>query len=175
MIHQTPDRTTDQLTVLENGAPLTYSYADLMLYHGFGYPGGVAHAFKVMQRALPLLDGGNPPERREIGIRTAFRGPGARDAFEMVTRGLTENRYIVDPTLERPERGETLARYVFVLSYRGNTLRLEIRDGIVRNEFIALGRKPDRTPDEEARLTVLQTDMATRLLATPADAAYDIV
>lgn len=163
------------LTVLENGRKLNYSYADLMHYHGFGFPGGVAHAFKVMERALPLLDAGHPPERREIEIRTAFRGPGARDAFEMVTRGLTEGRYIVDAALERPERGETLMRYVFVLTYRGTAVRLQIREGIVRDEFIGLGRKPDRTPAEEARLELLKRDMADRLLALPAEAAYEVI
>ncbi|MBK8082717.1 MAG: hypothetical protein IPK28_02180 [Devosia sp.] len=163
------------LTVLENGRKLNYSYADLMHYHGFGFPGGVAHAFKVMERALPLLDAGHPPERREIEIRTAFRGPGARDAFEMVTRGLTEGRYIVDAALERPERGETLMRYVFVLTYRGTAVRLQIREGIVRDEFISLGRKPDRTPAEEARLELLKRDMADRLLALPAEAAYEVI
>ena len=162
------------LRVREGGEDLTYGYADLMAYHGFGFPGGVAHGFKVLERALPLLAGGAPPERREIHIRTAFRGPGARDAFEMVTRSLTDNRYVVDAALERPERGETLARYVFELRYRATTLRLQIRDGLVRDEFIALGRKPQRTTDEERRLTYLKQEMAERLMSTPAAEVYDI-
>lgn len=162
------------LHVREAGQDLTYAFADLMHFHGFGFPGGVAHAFKVMERALPLLAKGEPPERREIEIRTAFRGPGARDAFEMVTRSLTEQRYVVDSALERPERGETLMRYVFALSYRGSTVRLQLRDGIVWDEFIALGRKPDRTAAEEDRLVWLKQDMAERLLALPATEVYDI-
>jgi hypothetical protein len=162
------------LHVREGGEDLTYSYADLMAYHGFGFPGGVAHGFKVLERALPLLAGGAAPERREIHIRTAFRGPGARDAFEMVTRALTDSRYVVDAALERPERGETLARYVFELSYRATTLRLQIRDGLVRDEFIALGRKAQRTADEDLRLTYLKQEMAQRLMSTPAAEVYDI-
>lgn len=165
---------TDQITVREAGKTLAYTYADLMLFHGFGFPGGVAHAFKVLQRALPLLDNGAPPERREIVIRTAFRGPGARDAFEMVTRSLTEGHYVVDAALERPERGETLARYVFVLTYRETTVRLQLRDGIVRDEFIALGRKADRDPEDELRLTYLKQEMAQRLLAMGAAEVYDV-
>jgi hypothetical protein len=68
-----------------------------------------------------LLADGAPPERREIAIRTAFRGPGARDAIELVTRATTDGRYVVDAALERPERGTTLMRYVFVLTYRQTT------------------------------------------------------
>lgn len=162
------------LTVLEAGKPLSYTYAELMHYHGFGFPGGVAHAFKVMERALPLLANGEVPERREIAIRTPFKGPGARDAFEMVTRSLTEGRYMVNPELAQPERGETLKGYVFILSYRGTDVRLRIRDGIVRDEFIALGRKPDRTAEEDQRLEWLKQDMADRLLSLPADEIYDL-
>jgi hypothetical protein len=88
--------------VHEAGRELRYTFADLMHYHGFGFPGGVAHAFKVMQRALPLL----APTGRRSGARSRSAprspGPGARDAFEMVTRGLTEGRYVVDAALERP-------------------------------------------------------------------------
>ena len=165
---------TATLHVREGGQDLFYGFDDLMAFHGFGFPGGVAHGYKVLERALPLLAGGEPPERREIEIRTAFRGPGARDAFEMVTRSLTESRYVVDAALERPERGETLARYVFVLSYRGTTVRLQIREGLVRDEFIALGRKADRTAEEDLRLTQLKQEMADRLLATPATEVYDV-
>lgn len=165
-------RSVEQLTVMEDGQQLTYGILDLTRYHGFGYPGGVAHGFKVMQRAFPLLSPDGAPERREIGVRTAFRGPGARDAFEMVTRSLTDGRYEIDEALAQPERGETLMRYVFELSYRTVRVRLHIREGIVRDEFIRLGRKPDRTPDEERRLEELKREMARRLLSMPADAVY---
>ena len=120
-----------------------------------------------------MLSPDAPPERREITIRTAFRGPGARDAFEMVTRCLTEGRYTVDPALAKPGRGETLAGYVFELTYRDRTVRLQIRDGHVRDEFISLGRKPGRTPEEETRLTWLKAEMAARLLALPATEIYE--
>ena len=135
--------TQRQIQVREDGKDLAYGFADIMAYHGFGFPGGVAHAVKVMELALPLLDDGTPPERREIHIRTAFRGPGARDAFEMVTRCLTEGRYTVDPSLERPERGETLARYVFELSYRGKTFCCRSRMGMCVTNSSRLAARPN--------------------------------
>lgn len=164
--------TATTLTVLENGKPLSYAFEDMMHYHGFGFPGGVAHAFKAMERALPLLSPDGPPERREIEICTPFTGPGARDAFEMATRCLTEGRYTVDPALAQPERGEILKGYVFIFTYRGATVRLHIEDGHVREEFIRLARKPERTPTEEERLTSLKQEMADRLLALPAEVLY---
>jgi len=66
--------------VLRDGARiLRFSYADMLRYHGGGSPGGVAHAFKVLERALPLLDVAGTLQRRQIEIETAFGGPGARD------------------------------------------------------------------------------------------------
>jgi hypothetical protein len=98
-----------------------------------------------------------------------------RDTFEAVTRAVTENRFTVDSALERPDRGATLERYVFALTYRGTTVRLEIRDGFVTDEFITLARKSDRSQADEDRLTVLKQEMADRLLAAPADQVYDVV
>ena len=73
-----------------------------MRYHGPGSPGGVAHGFKVLERALPLLAPEGLCERREIVVETAFGGPGARDAFELVTRAVTGDRYHLDPASRAP-------------------------------------------------------------------------
>ena len=43
------------IEVLERGHPMAFSFEDLMRYHGPGSPGGVAHAFKVLERALPRV------------------------------------------------------------------------------------------------------------------------
>lgn len=162
------------IDVIDQGQLIRLSFEDMMRYHGPGFPGGVAHAFKVMERALPLLGDDGPPERREITIHTPFRGPGARDAFEMATRAVTEGRYHVGPALERPGRGTTLERYVFQLTHRDRSVTLQIREGFVIDEFIGLARKLDRTPAEDARLSVLKQEMADRLMSRPAAEVYDV-
>lgn len=162
------------LEVAEDGHPIQFEYADLMRYHGPGFPGGVAHAFKVLERTLPLLGADAPVERRKVEIRTAFRGPGARDAFEMVTRAVTGDRYAVDESLERPERGRVLERYVFHVRYRQREVVLAIRDdGFVVPEFIDLARSEARTAAEDVRLAQLKSEMAERLLSRPAIEVYD--
>ncbi|MCW3048626.1 MAG: hypothetical protein JWO74_2910 [Solirubrobacterales bacterium] len=161
------------IVVIDQGVPIGFSFKELMKYHGPGSPGGVAHAFKVLERALPLLEPGGPPERREITIRTAFGGPGARDGFELVTRAVTEDRYVVDPALARPDRGVALERFVFRLDYRGRTVTVAVREGFVTDEFIALARKQPRSDEEERRLDVLKREMADRVMAYPAIEVYD--
>jgi hypothetical protein len=158
--------------VLEKGRVLSFSFADLMLYHGPGSPGGVAHAFKVMERAFPLLAVDGPLERREIEVATAFGGPGARDGFEMVTRAVSGDRYLIDRGLGRPERGTALERFVFRVDYRARSVTLAIRDGFVTDEFIGLARK-ERSPEEEALLDRLKLEMAERVMSSPASEVYD--
>ena len=162
------------IEVLDSGLPIAFSFEDLMRYHGSHSPGGVAHAYKVLERALPLLDAGAPPERREITVRTAFGGPGARDGFELVTRAVTGDRYVIDAGLARPERGRTLERFVFRLGYRDREVTLLVREGFVTDEFIALARTPDPSPEESERLALLKREMAKRVMASPADAVYDV-
>lgn len=166
--------TQQSIDIVDHGQPISFSFDDMMRYHGPDAPGGVAHAFKVMERVLPLLADGAPPERREITIHTAFGGPGARDAFELVTRAVTESRYQVDPSLERTDRGRTLERYVFRLAYRDRTMTVQVREGLVVDEFVVLAQKEPRTDDEELRLAVLKAEMAVRLMARPAEEVYDI-
>ena len=137
---------TEALTVEEGGRTITFTFDDMMRYHGVHSPGGVAMAFKVMQRAFAALSPDGPTPRREVTVRTAFRGPGARDGFEAVTRGVTDGRYTVDRTLVRPDRGR----------------------------FIDLARADRRTAEQENRLDELKAELAQRVMATPAAAVYDL-
>ncbi len=161
------------IAVLDGAQRIEFSFADMMRYHGPGSPGGVAHAFKVMERAFALLEPGGPPQRRQINVRTAFGGPGARDGFELVTRAVTQDRFSVDPALERPERGRTHERFVFELRLGDRVVTLLLRDGFVSEEFIDLARMPDRTDEQEARLTLLKRRMAELVMGTDARDVYD--
>ncbi|HEX2298801.1 MAG TPA: hypothetical protein VHH34_09835 [Pseudonocardiaceae bacterium] len=165
---------SDTIEVTDQGSVLEFTFTDLMRYHGPGSPGGVAHAFKMLERALPLLAPDGPAERREIGVRTAFGGPGARDGVEMVTRAVTEGRYVVDETLARPDLGPARERFVFRVTYRGRGVTLVLRDGYVGDEFVALVGITERTAEQESRFTVVKQEMANRLLSSAASDVYDV-
>ncbi len=72
-----------EVSVVEGGVPLVYTFGDLMRYHGPSAPGGVAHAFKVLERALPLLDEGTRSSvvRWRSPRRTADRACGTRSRW----------------------------------------------------------------------------------------------
>jgi hypothetical protein len=166
---------SDTIVLLDQGRLVGFSFEDMLRYHGPGSPGGVAHAFKVLERALPLLVANAPPERREITVRTAFGGPGARDAFELATRAVTEGRYALDPSLARPERGLALERFVFRLGHRDRAVTLVLREGYVTEDFIVLTRRDDRTSEDERRLERWKLEMAQRVMAAAAAEVYSAV
>jgi hypothetical protein len=162
------------LEVTERGRTLAFSFEDVLKYHGGGSPGGAAIAFKALECALPLLGAGSPPERREIAIETPFRGPGARDAFECVTRAVSDDRYRIDPALERPDLGRARERFVFRFTCRGGTATLTLRDGLVTDEFIDLARVDPRDAAQEERLDALKADLAERVMARPPADVFDV-
>ena len=165
---------TDSLTVEERGRIITFTFDDMMRYHGPHSPGGVAMAFKVMQRAFAALSPNEPPERRSITVRTAFRGPGARDGFEAVTRAVSDDRYVVDRSLVRADRGRLLEDFVFAVGIGDRTATVLLRDGFVTDEFIDLAHTENRTEAQERRLDELKTQLAQRVMVAHAAEVYDI-
>ena len=92
-----------------------------------------------------------------------------------MTRAVTGDRYAVLPELARPERGNTLARYVFEVSAGDATVTCVLRnDGIVADEFIELTAKPEKTADELAHLEVLKLEMRDRILEREPEMVYDL-
>lgn len=166
---------TSAIVLVDRGRRISFSFDDVLKYHGRGSPGGAAVAFKALERALPLLDpSGAECERREIVVETAFGGPGARDAFEMVTRAVTGERFQVDPALARPERGRVLERFVFRLRYRDRHVTLLLREGFVTDEFIDLARTEGRDAGQERRLDELKRELAERVMASEPGDVFDV-
>jgi hypothetical protein len=162
------------LVVLDQGESISISFDDLLKYHGRSSIAGVAHAFKAMERAFPLLSPGEPPERYDITVESGFPGGGARDAFEMVTRAVTGDRYGVAsdlaPTGAPPAPG---GHFFFRLGYRGTVVDLVARAGLVPDEFVDVACRDAPTEAEAARAQQLKEDMAARLLSLPPDEVYD--
>ncbi|HEV7863492.1 MAG TPA: hypothetical protein VGR20_12355 [Acidimicrobiia bacterium] len=166
--------TSPHLEVRDHGDLLRFSFEDLVKYSGRSSIGGVAHGFKVLERALPLLDGGAAPDREDISIESAFGGGGARDAFEMVTRAVTGDRFRVDAGLAPDGPPSPMGQYFFRFSHRtGAVVDLTLRPGLVLDEFVELAKRGPSNPAEEDRLAALKQQMADLLMSLPAAAVYD--
>ena len=162
------------LVVLDHGESVAISFDDLLKYHGRSSIAGVAHAFKAMERALPVLSPGEPPERYEITVESGFPGGGARDAFEMVTRAVTGDRYQLAPEDAGADAPEAPGgHFYFRLGYRGAAVDLVLRDGLIPEDFVQVACRDNPTPAEAARAQQLKEEMAERLMGLPADEVYD--
>lgn len=162
------------LQVEDGGTTIAFTFDDMMRYHGPHSPAGVAMAFKVLQRAFGELSPGVAPPRRSVVVRTAFRGPGARDGFEAVTRGVSEGRYTVDRSLLRADRGRLLEDFVFEVAIGDRAATLVLRDGFVTDEFIDLARTENRTAEQERRLAELKAGLAGLVMSADAADVFDL-
>ena len=161
------------LDVLDDRTTVSIDFEDLVKYHGRSSIAGLALGFKAMELALPLLSPGRGPRRREIEVETAFDGPGSRDAFEMVTRAVSDDRYRVVPELAFPGAPEApQGHFVFRVAYGGAAVDLVLRPGLVGQDFIDLVRRGPRTSTEEDRLVDMKEQIAARLLAMAPEDVY---
>jgi hypothetical protein len=165
---------TEALTVEEGGRTITFTFDDMMRFHGVHSPAGVAMAFKVMQGRSRRYPSTSHPPRREIKVRTAFRGPGARDGFEAVTRAVTDGRYTVDRSLVRSDLGRLREDFVFVVEVGGRIVTLLLRDGFVTDEFVDLASTENRTDAQEHRIDELKAQLAQRVMVARAEDVFDI-
>ncbi|MGI8776185.1 MAG: hypothetical protein ACR2LJ_02075 [Acidimicrobiales bacterium] len=162
------------LAVLDQGGLVSICFDDLLKYHGRSSIAGVAHAFKAMERAFPLLSPGEPPERYEITVESGFPGGGARDAFEMVTRAVTGDRYRLTSVPAGAEAPEAPGgHFFFRLAYQGTVADLVARASLVPDEFLQVACREAPTPAEAIRSRQLKEEMTARLLSLPADEVYD--
>lgn len=153
--------------LFEKGHEISYHYEELEKYHGFGARGGIAMAMKLMEKALPLLSDDGYVERRELSFVTAFGGPGFMDAVEMMTRAVQKDRYHLDEALKDAFADRGLrGKFYFEMTYRGRTVKLILRDGILPHEFFELlaKDKAEITNDDVLRAEELKLDLAVRLM-----------
>lgn len=165
---------TTTLVVLDQGEAIAISFDDLLKYHGRSSIAGLAHGFKAMERAFPLLSPGGPPDRYGITVESGFPGGGARDAFEMVTRAVTDGRFRVMTAPEGTEAPEAPGgHFFFRLRYRGTEVDLVARADLIPDDFVQVACREAPTPAEAAHAQRLKEEMAERLLGLPADQVYD--
>lgn len=165
------------ITVLDEGRPYSFSFDEILKYHGPNAPGGVAFAYKLMELSFPLLSPNAPMRRLELEVETSFGGLGVRDSFEMVTHAITRGCYKVDPAFgdEFSDRG-LLRGYLFKLTYNKQTLTFILREGIVRDEFITLAKKgSSRSRDESLHFAWLKKDMAERVMQLHCSCVFELI
>lgn len=165
----------NDLCVSDRGDELRLTFDDLVKYHGRGSICGLSITYKVIQRGFEALLPGGVPARESLSVLTAFPGPGAQDAFELVGRVVTNGRYTVDKDIPPSDEISVAAfgSYFFKITHEDKSVELGVKPGVVRPEFIDIKRKQMKklaTPEESAKFRELQFEMSERVLPQdPAD------
>lgn len=157
-----------EITVLEEGRPVTFHIQDCFNFHGYDAVGGVVLGFRLLQAVQAKLNNGQPMPRSGVSLFTAFPGLGARDVFELVTRMCSRGRFELDTSFRHPDAVEGVqGSFYFRFSLDGKTVELAPIAGAPSAEFIATGKAskaPDASPELLERWTHLKHDLANTLL-----------
>ena len=164
------------LRIFENGDLIEFEFDDLRKYHGSRSICGLTVAYKVMQCGFNALNQDQQAlDRATMTVTTAFPGPGARDAFELVTRTATRNRYAIDKSMQPSAHIAEAANgaYYFRIGANGAEVELGVRPAVIPADFIRLRRKQlagKATTEELSQFRALQFKLSETLLPMdPAD------
>ena len=89
-------------------------------------------------------------------------------------RAVRDGRYILDPSLARPQDGPRRARFAFAFSRDAITVTVRLREGFVTDEFLQMLATPDHTPEQAQRFVELKDELAERVMAAEPDDVYDV-
>lgn len=165
------------LKVRDRGDVLLIDYKAMVKYHGRMNIGGVALAFKVLEYAFAKLSPHEVPQREKTEIFTAFPGSGAIDGFEMVTRAVTQNRFRLDETFEAPGALPAVTgQFYFRITYRGKTLAVTPRGGLIPDRFFELSRKRKAgkaAPEDTIEFQGMKEALADALMGLNAEDIFE--
>ncbi len=129
----------EYISVQHDSGEVAISYEELVKYHDKNHWGGVALAWKIIQLAMEILNDGKALNRDLVRIRTGLNPPGLLDGFEYLTRVVTRQRLVYDPSLNQGPTSP-FGSFCFVVGYGKKRLGLQLKEGILPADFASLGR-----------------------------------
>ncbi len=170
---------SDVLKIRDGSHVIALCLEDLVKYHGRENIGGVALGFKVLEFAFSQLSPHEIPQRSEIEVFTAFPGTGAIDAFEMVTRAVTRNRFRLDTDADVPDAlAAVTGRFYFRIGYRGRSLAVTPRGGLIPDRFFQLSRMHkagEASPADTIEFQGMKEALADALMALDAEEVFKVL
>ncbi len=119
---------------------LSIPFEACRLYHGEDSIGGLALGFRLLVWAAQRLSPDRVPERSEIRFRTAFPGPGVRDAVEMLTRAVSRGDWEVLGSAPPDAPEGVYGHLYFEIGIGERSLGVSVAPGVMSGDFIRTGR-----------------------------------
>lgn len=138
----------NKIVIKDHQDIIEIGFDDIEKYHGQGFIAMAAVTFKAMQAAFEALFPDRPPSREEISIHTGHPGQGVRDAFEMVTRAVTRQAYIIDTNKPKARLNPNAdMSYSFdIITNDGSRAEIELKEGILPDRFFELFKAVRKVP-----------------------------
>lgn len=157
----------DDVQIRQDGQVLQIPFRACVLYHGHDSIGGLVLGYRLIQWAIRELSPLRVPDREEITFKTAFPGPGVRDAVEMLTRAVSRGAYkvITDVPEDAPEG--VYGHMYFEITVGTKTKRVSLVPDALSSDFILTGRAYKRqchTPELIKHWTELKQGLADSLM-----------
>ena len=160
--------------------PIEISFDDVKKYHGTRSLCGLTVGYTVLGAAWASLSDGEPLDRNDITVETAFGGPGARDAVEMVTRAVSREAFALVSDKQPDENIAEAAKgaYWYKITARGRAVELGLKQDILPKDFIRLRRKSlagEASAEEMETFRDLQIELSNRLLSMDPLSAFNVL
>ena len=160
--------------------PIEISFDDVKKYHGTRSLCGLTVGYTVLGAAWASLSDGEPLDRNDITVETAFGGPGARDAVEMVTRAVSREAFQLVGNKQPDENIAEAAKgaYWYRITANGRAVELGLKQDILPKDFIRLRRKSlagEASAEEMKAFRSLQIELSNRLLSMDPLSAFNVL
>ncbi|PID55590.1 hypothetical protein CSB45_15255 [candidate division KSB3 bacterium] len=168
---------SDTITVLHDSGEVAVSYDELVKYHDKNHWGGVALAWKIIQLAAEILNENKALDRNLVRIRTGLNPPGLVDGFEYLTRAVTRQRLVVDPSLNQGPKSP-FGSFSFVIGYGDKRLGLQLKEGLLPDDFATLGKKCQAgmgSEEEKSRWVGIKHSLGDVIMDKAPRELFDIV
>ncbi len=164
------------LKVMDDMGVVTVTYEEMKKYHDQDFLGGVALAFKVLELAFRELLEGEVPRRDKIRLVLGHNPPGLVDGFEYVTRAITRQRAIFDPTISKG-LPSAYGRFYFEVHYEKKKIVMWLKDNLLPDDFLEVSRKCRgglASKEEQGRLKDYKIELGNTIIEKDPEEVLEI-
>ncbi len=173
------------IQIFDSEKKLSFTYEDLLQFHGNEMPGGVALVFKLMHWIFQDV-AGEIPERTSCSFYSGLgkNGRGIIDGAECVMQVSKSNKLYQDPEYCLPVKAPDApggGKYYFELGFNGKLFGIGVREGVIPEEFYSFSKyihsKKNNgqavTAEEKEKLQLLRESLARTIMNSRAEDLFE--
>lgn len=178
------------IKIIDGEKQLSFTFDNLMNFHGGAMPGGVALACRMMQTVFDMFqyERGRLPKRGETSFYSGLgeKGEGILDAMDLVLE-LRKRQGIkgvnIFPIPETAPRAPGNGRYYFELTIEDTVFCISLKEGLIPKRFFELSEKRHSllkigealSEEEMDRLMVLRQELAKAIMKLDGSDLFSII